>query len=684
MLRLILWSKEYEIKSLSNNLIFILLNVFFFFSITTSFAQEKSEIESQPEIIFKYDNLIKNENKLNNQIEFNKGVLLLEKGNYIEAIEILKNTSKYLQIPSYLNIGIAYYKLNSIHNAKIYLDRIFNHEEAIYNNTYSYMSSCYYLYLISNNKKYLKKIIDIAKNKKNLTEHDKRLISDTYIILKDYEMALKLLEDMDFASDLKKALLLIKMRNYEKSGILLNKAYESTINLNTKDTILWFMIFSDLKSNNLEKLFEHLEILQQRKSSFEVNKKLELKIFFNKDKYTPKEYLDFITNFSLNRKIDFIFYYAPFIFSDNDEIIYDSTKGFIFKNEQSLENINSMVSYNSSFLQLIKKDPIQRVTELKKMLNKDTKSYIYYNLALSYAHINDFYNALKYFEQATKLNPGNKLYTAMTLITALRSNTELKDKDYLDKNLRSRDGLYVYFGQKIYNLIINDNIGVTEDPRHYTKTIFYKSLDFLANFNDGNQDINHPLLKENFKEPFTYLLKKVIKREKESNFEYFSRLQDTIPLKVNNNFLDGPILITQYYTDMLKALGLFYKADFSMKSNVTPTYLRTKALKALYDKKPKEALKILENIQKEYKLEDKYTMYLVVAALLDDGNYNEASLQISLIKGLLKDNSADFLSGVQLIQELKINSAKQFFKKVYLDDMIDFKLEGYDKFLESL
>ncbi len=42
-----------------------------------------------------------------------------------EAIEILKNTSKYLQIPSYLNIGIAYYKLNSIHNAKIYLDRIF-------------------------------------------------------------------------------------------------------------------------------------------------------------------------------------------------------------------------------------------------------------------------------------------------------------------------------------------------------------------------------------------------------------------------------------------------------------------------------------------------------------------------------------------------------------------------------
>lgn len=684
MLKLTLWCKEYVIKLLKIKIKNILIFTSFLVSFTYVNAAEKSEIESQPEIIFKYNNLISNENKISNEVEFNKGVLLLEKGEYLKAIEILKKTSKFLQIPSYLNIGIAYYKLNSLHNANIYLNRIYHHEEAVFNNTYSYMSACYYLYLTSNNKRYLEKIIDIAKNQKDLSEHSKRLISDTYIILKDYEMALKLLDNMDFASDLKKALLLIKLRNYEKAAILLEKAYESTMNLNTKDTILWFMIFRDLKSNNLEKLFEHLDILQQRKSSFEVNKHLELKIFFNKDKYTPKEYLNFITNFDLNRKIDFIYYYAPFIFSDNDEIIYDSTKGFIFKNEQSLENINSMVSYNSSFLQLIKKDPIKRVTELKKMLNKDTKSYIYYNLALSYAQINDFYNALKYFKQASKLNPGNKLYTAMTLITAIRSNTELKDKDYLDKNLRSRNGLYIYFGQKLYNLIINDKIGVTEDPRHYTKTIFYKSLDFLTDFKDGHQDINHPLIKENFKDPFTFLLKMVIKRKDENSYQYFSRLQDNIPLKINNNFLDGPILITQYYTDILKALGLFYKADFSMKSNITPTYLRTKALKALYDKKPKEALQILDGIQSEYKLEDKYTMYLTVAALLEDGKYNEASLQISLIKGLLKDNGADYLTGVQLVQELKINSSKEFFKKIYLDDMIDFKLEGYDKFLESL
>ena len=661
-----------------------LLISFLILSKTLLYAKENSEIESQPEVIFQFDKILEEQKRVKMQIQFNKAVLFLEKENFFEAIRIFKETSKFLKIPSYLNIAIAYYKMGSLHNAKIYLERIFNYEEAIYNETYSYMSACYYLYLVTNKKNYLKKIIDIAKDRKELSEHELRLIADTYIILKDYEMALKLLNEMEYPSNLKKAILNLKLRKYIKTETLLEKAYEETINQERKDYILWLMIFRDLKSNNIEKLLEHLELLGDRRASFDINLKLPLKIFFNKNKYEPKDYLDFITNFSLNRKIDYIFYYAPFIFSDNDEIIYDSTKGFIFENRASIENLDDMLKYNADFLNIVKKDPITRVTELKKMLNKDTKSYIYYNLALSYAQIDDFYNALKYFKIATKLNPGNKLYSVMTLMTAVRSNTKIKDKDYIEANLRSKKGLYKYFGQKVYNLVLNDNIGVTEEPRHYENTIFYKSLSFLTDYKDGKQNLEHPLIEEKFKEPLTFLIKKIIRKEGESDYEYFSRLQDNIPLKINNNFLDGPIIITKFYTDILKALGLFDKADFSMESNITPSYTRTKALKLLYEKKPKEALRLLNNIQEEYKLEDKYTMYLTVAALLDNNQYNEASIQISLIKNLLKDNSADFLTGVQLIQDLKIVSARQFFKKPYLDDMIDFKLEGLDKFLESL
>jgi hypothetical protein len=116
----------------------------------------------------------------------------------------------------------------------------------------------------------------------------------------------------------------------------------------------------------------------------------------------------------------------------------------------------------------------------------------------------------------------------------------------------------------------------------------------------------------------------------------------------------------------------------------TPSYLRTKALRDLHFNSPDEAIKTLEYLQSEYKLEDKYTMYLMVAALLEAGRYNDASIQISLIKVILNDPDADFLTGIQLIQELKIPSAKQFLSQPYLDSLIDFKIVGFDEYLESL
>jgi hypothetical protein len=116
----------------------------------------------------------------------------------------------------------------------------------------------------------------------------------------------------------------------------------------------------------------------------------------------------------------------------------------------------------------------------------------------------------------------------------------------------------------------------------------------------------------------------------------------------------------------------------------SPSYLRTQALRNLHLNKPDETIKTIEYLQKEYKLEDKYNMYLMVAALLKAGRYNDASIQISLIKAVLKDPGADFLTAVQLIQELKLISAKQYLKEPYSDSLIDFRLLGFDEYLESL
>lgn len=641
-------------------------------------------IESQPEIIFQFEKLKKSQENLALQIDFNKAVLHLSKNEYEEAIKLFEKTSKILEVPSYLNMGIAYYKMNSIDNAIVYLNKIYEKQENINIHTFPYMAACYYLYQISKDNKYLDTIVKISKKFKNLSEHSKRMLSDTYIILKEYENALEVLNTMDYPTDLKKGLIYLKLKDYEKASILLKKAKEQNVNPNTVDKILWLLSFTYLKMNNIDQLKDTLDLINDRKNTFKANSELPIEIFFNKNKFTSKQYLDSVIKFDENRKIDFVFYFAPFIFSDSQEIIYDSIKGFIYNQKENIVNLEEMVDYNAKFLKIVKEDPIIRVSELEKMLTKDTKSYIFYNLALSCAQINDFNNAFKYFERAYKLNPGNKLYSTMYLISANRINVKIKDKEYIETNIKSENGLYNYFSKEIYKLFINPQYTSADKPLEYENTIFFKALDFLNAMQKGTVTENHMLLDEHFKDPLTFLIKMVQRRKGESDYTYYARLQDSIPLTLNNQFLEGPLIITRYYVDILKGLGIFSKADMKISGKTTPSYLRTKALIDLHFNSPDEAIKTLEYLQSEYKLEDKYTMYLMVAALLEAGRYNDASIQISLIKAILNDQDADFLIAIQLIEELKISSAKQFLIQPYLDSLIDFKLIGFDEYLESL
>ena len=645
---------------------------------------KKELIESQPEILFQYDKLKKTQENLALQVDFNKAVFLLNKEEYKESIEIFKRTSKILEIPSFLNIGIAFYKLNSIDNAIIYLNKVYENKTNISDNTFSYMSACYYLYQISEDNKYLDTIVKVSRKFKKLSEHSRRMLADTYILLKDYRRALKVLNSMSYAMDLKKALIHLKLKDYDQAYMFLTKAKENTVNPKRLNKILWFMVFVDLKSNKIERLKDNIDLIKQRKSIFKANLELPLEIYFNQNKHTAKQYLDLVLNFDKDRKIDFVFYFAPFIFSDSQEVIYDSAKGFIFQSKDNIAKLEEMVNYNANFLNVVKKDPILRVVELKKLLKTDTSSYVYYNLALSYAQINDFHNAYKYFEKAYKLNPGNKLYASMTLISAQRVGIKVKDQEYISAIIKSKDGMFNYFGKELYKMFINPTLAEKLDPISYQNTIFYKALDYLK-LKDAKKSIkDHSLLDEHFKDPFTYLLRLVQRKKGEGNFAYYARLQDNVPLSLNNNFLEGPLIITQYYVDILKSLGLFKKADLQIAGKKSPSYLRTKALKDLHFGASDETIKTIEYLQSEYGLEDKYTMYLMVAALLESGRYNDASIQISLIKAILNDKGADFLTAVQLIQELKLSSAKQYLKQSYHDSLIDFKLVGFEEYLESL
>ncbi|HNW67211.1 MAG TPA: tetratricopeptide repeat protein, partial [Aliarcobacter cryaerophilus] len=321
---------------------------------------------------------------------------------------------------------------------------------------------------------------------------------------------------------------MIKLNNFQKASTILKKIREEEKNSEILNKVLWISAYSSLKQNNFEDAQEILDLINDRKKDFNVNIQMPLEIFFNKDLYTYKDYYKSIMKFDEDRMYDFIYYFAPFVFSDSKEIIYDSVKGFIYGKAQSVENLENMVEYNTKFIRLVKQDPIKRVNELKNIIKTDSKAYIYYNLALSYAQINDFTNAYKNFEKAYKLSPGNKLYSVMYLITANKISADIPDKQraILDKNIKDSGGLYSYFAKELYKLFVNSTYNVVEASQSYEKTVFYKAIDFLKKMNNNENLSNHQLLEDYERDPFIYLLKLVQKNKNEDDYRYAARVQD--------------------------------------------------------------------------------------------------------------------------------------------------------------
>jgi hypothetical protein len=655
------------------------------------FSKESKIIESQPEILFEYKKLNRQQNKIALQVKFNNAVLYLEQEKYISAIRLFKQTQKILKIPSFLNIGIAYYKLKSLNNAYLYLNKIYQMKEIATQDPYSYMSATYYLFKLTNNKKYIDEIIKISKKLEKFSEPIKRLVVNVYIKLKQYKNGLKILKTMDEKLFLKIALVQIKLKLYEQAIISLDKALKISTNDTLTNKILWIKTFTDLKANNFKKLEDDIAKIQHRRRIFKTHLTMPLKLYFNKNKYLAKDYFNSIVKFNINRKIDFIFYFAPYIFVDNDAIQVDGGMAFLLKNDLNVKKLDKMVGFNKYFINIIKKDPIEKTTLLQKYIDKRylVQDYEYYNLALSYAQIDNFHKAYKYFYRAYNLNRSNKLYAAMTLLSAKRVNIRMNEvvKEKIIKNLLSKDGLYNYFSKFIYRIIFDNKLIPKKQTLSYKykKSIFYRALYFLDHVNETGIEETEPLLIEYYKDPLIYMFSLIARQKNESDYQYIARIQDKIPLEYNNIFVKGPVIITRYYIDILKAMGILHIANLNIDKDISATYYRTKALVQLYNEKPKAAIEIIEYLQKQYILDDKYTNLLLIASLIKDKRVEDATLSLTLMQRRFKtDEDFNFLIGLELIRSLKLSNALPYFQRKYNNDLIDFKLFNLDKLLEDI
>jgi len=654
------------------------------------FASENKLLQSQPQILFEKENLLNAQEKREIILKFNTAVLYLEEEKYQQAIKLFKQTDKLLKIPSWLNIGIAYYKLNANKNAYLFLKKIYESKDLINNDRYSYLSSAFYLYKVTNNSDYLNEVVKQSAKSKRLAAHEMALVADTLILQKKYKYALDMLKKMEKPSTLKIALVYLKLNDYTQAKVYLDKAYEEYSGDDDKNDILWLTLFKALKANELVIINDTIIKIENRQRIFHSNNKLKLKLYFNKNRYSSKQYLERITKLTKDMKYDFVYYFAPYIFEDYDSMMLDEAKGFILKDKNGIEQLNMTIKYNRDFLKVIKLDPIYKVQVLQDMCDAktDTHAYEYYNLALSYAHVYDYLNSYKYFTKAYNLEHGNKLYAVMRLLTAKKLELDIGklEKEFLVKNIVSNTGSYRYLAKYLYKIFEDPSVKL--DPltlsEKQKKSIFFRSLYFLDNIDKNGIKLNEPLIVEYQKDPLVYMLSLVAREKGENDYQYISRIQDQIPLVFNNNFIKQSLLISDFYIESLKAFGLFYKADFNIENNFEPTYLRTRAIWELYNNNPKKSIELIEFIQKKYNLKSADLFYIQAAGYMEMGEDIFAHEVLGELQFIYNDKDAMFLNGIKLLQDMKLNTATQYYKYKLKGKFIDFKLEGIDKYLEGL
>jgi len=511
--------------------------------------------------------------------------------------------------------------------------------------------------------------------------------------LGNYDNALTLIKKLKKFDYKKVALLDLVTNNYKEADIYLKKAMVDIIDDQTYNHLLWFLVYENLKTNHIEIAKNNIQEIEKRSYFFNSNIKFPLQLYFNPKKLSYKDYYNRLIHFDENRKIDLIYYFAPFIFIDKTLLTKDMTYSFVLKNIQNLQTLDLMVGYNKQFVDLIKIDPILRAKKLNDMIDLkiSPSSYEYYNLALTYAQIFNYHKAYKYFKKAYDLDRSNKLYAAMTLITAKRIGLKL-DKEFdkhINLNIQKPSGRFSYIGRYIYKLIFNPALKLKkrEISKDEYRSFFLRALYFLENSQKLGFLADEPLFVEYKKDPLVYLMSLLIKKDKENRFKYYARIQDTIPKKFNEYFLYGPLFLTHYYLDMVRAFGILNQIDFNIGDIIEqtyPSYLRTKSYIYLYTGQYYKALNILENLFDKYKLDDRFSYFLLIAEYLSINDKSNALIVLDILRFEYKDPQARFLTGIGLLSNLKLNSAINSFRNKYFNELIDFKILNLEKYLKDL
>ncbi|HEH4977965.1 TPA: tetratricopeptide repeat protein [Campylobacter coli] len=611
---------------------------------------------------------------------YNLGVSQMNEGKFDEAFDSFKKAiaNGENQSVAAINAAVCALKLNDKEKFKYYIDlaQVYLPKEGkskLYD---------YYLALINYYKGYYPEALQMLQrvNSEPYTDVAKYLSAKIYAKMDfDAKSVQQLNTQGSFEPSLSLGLLYARMGEYDKAKIALNTAMKIERDFNQSLSALTLV---DIKTGDFQDMLLRLQdTYRNDEDKYKILDRYKIKVRLNKELFNIAIAQRNFSNDILKKQkdqFDLLFYFAPYQ-------VFDSKQASLYIKKANITNFVDDSSDGQSYLarsQALSSTNVKisniindALSQKLRLANKEFQalledypehSILQYNLALTYAQMQNYELAYKHFSSSYHLNPKNYLAGAFAMFCGKLSDNdttklyhEILDNIAADSNFKAnmqKNMLFLANGDYISMLPYLDENGQKTPLNLIFETIIAKN-------NNLNNQVDVRIAK----------LRSELPQDIVANILYFNSLNSNLNIKeyaqnaqihFKNLQVDyrsvfgGSNIARELYVNLMHIAGLLNLERQKFKTLINTSkvkdegMIQTLAYLDIFAQQYEESYALYNTLIDEYGAKDSRTLFLASVAAVGANNPNSAIALLQLSKLTDKNNKESKVALGLLYQEV--------------------------------
>ncbi|ECZ1567049.1 tetratricopeptide repeat protein [Campylobacter coli] len=611
---------------------------------------------------------------------YNLGVSQMNEGKFDEAFDSFKKAiaNGENQSVAAINAAVCALKLNDKEKFKYYIDlaQVYLPKEGkskLYD---------YYLALINYYKGYYPEALQMLQrvNSEPYTDVAKYLSAKIYAKMDfDAKSVQQLNTQGSFEPSLSLGLLYARMGEYDKAKIALNTAMKIERDFNQSLSALTLV---DIKTGDFQDMLLRLQdTYRNDEDKYKILDRYKIKVRLNKELFNIAIAQRNFSNDILKKQkdqFDLLFYFAPYQ-------VFDSKQASLYIKKANITNFVDDSSDGQSYLarsQALSSTNVKISNIINDALNQKLRlankefqalledypehSILQYNLALTYAQMQNYELAYKHFSSSYHLNPKNYLAGAFAMFCGKLSDNdttklyhEILDNIAADSNFKAnmqKNMLFLSNGDYISMLPYLDENGQKTPLNLIFETIIAKN-------NNLNNQVDVRIAK----------LRSELPQDIVANILYFNSLNSNLNIKeyaqnaqihFKNLQVDyrsvfgGSNIARELYVNLMHIAGLLNLERQKFKTLINTSkvkdegMIQTLAYLDIFAQQYEESYALYNTLIDEYGAKDSRTLFLASVAAVGANNPNSAIALLQLSKLTDKNNKESKVALGLLYQEV--------------------------------